>query len=260
MGSTEPRTDGVGDEEMRGGVAEVQGGVGVDGEKSPSAARVHDAGDNCDYWSRDVGAEASRPREGKRGEADKDRLAEDRRLGQESEANSDEPRSGSVLACASIPQYEARAHPLPTCVLPIHMSLGSPSPSIFSPYRPPLAPLTHMHRCGSSRTGRRSGVNARNAPLEFADSRQNALKGDELGAAWSEGVAVEAHEDPKVGAEEREARREVEGATTRIAERSRQRRAQGRGRVVFASQRWEVECLWVSVSAVSFVGRNEKSA
>ncbi|KAJ7310723.1 hypothetical protein DFH08DRAFT_944071 [Mycena albidolilacea] len=113
MGSTEPRTGGVGDEEMRGGVAEAQGCVGVDGEKSPSVERMHNAGNDCTYWSRDVGAEASGPREGRRGEADKDRLAEDRRLGRESEAEGDKPRSGSILARASIPQYEARAHLLP---------------------------------------------------------------------------------------------------------------------------------------------------
>jgi hypothetical protein len=39
------------------------GGVGADGGRklfSGNAARVHDAGDDCRYWSRDVDAEASR--------------------------------------------------------------------------------------------------------------------------------------------------------------------------------------------------------
>jgi hypothetical protein len=178
-----------------GRVSEVQGGVGVDGEENPSAARVHDAGDDCDYWSREVGAEASRPREGRRGvhdlgpmecaraqttdpsckEADKDRLAEDRRLGRESEADSDKPRSGLIPARASIPQYETRAHPLPTRVLPIHTSLSSPSRSIFSPHRPPLTPPTHTHRCRSSHTSRRSGVDARDAPLESAEHLEGSV-------------------------------------------------------------------------------------
>ncbi|KAJ7803243.1 hypothetical protein B0H14DRAFT_3884161 [Mycena olivaceomarginata] len=198
MGSTEPRTGGVGDEEMRGGqvymehqagrgagVVEVQGGVGVDGEKSPPAAwctmRATPAIIGAGTLARRhciqgrAGEACATSGQWSALEADEDRLAEDQRLGRESEADADKPRSGTILARASIPQYEARAHPLPTRVFPIHTPLGSPSRT-SSPHRPPLAPLTHTHRCGSSHTSRRSGVDAHDAPLEFADSRQNALK------------------------------------------------------------------------------------
>jgi hypothetical protein len=70
---------------------------------------------------------------------------------------------------------------------------------------------------------------------------------------------VEAHKDPKAGAEEREARRsrggDDDGSGAQPAEEVTRE-----GRVVFALHQWEIECIWVSVSAVSFVGRNEKSA
>jgi hypothetical protein len=64
---------------------------------------------------------------------------------------------------------------------------------------------------------------------------------------------VEAREDPKAGAEEREARRsrggDDEDSGAQPAEEGTRE-----GRVVFALQRWEMECLWVSVSVVLFVG------
>jgi hypothetical protein len=73
------------------------------------------------------------------------------------------------------------------------------------------------------------------------------------GRPASEGVAVEAHQDPKTGPEEREARRsrggDDEDSGAQPAEEGTRE-----GRVVFASHRWEMECIWVSVSAVSFVG------
>ncbi|KAJ7719066.1 hypothetical protein B0H14DRAFT_3170674 [Mycena olivaceomarginata] len=259
------------------GVAEVQGGVGVDGENSPSAAQVHDAGDDCDYWSRDVGAEASRPRESKRGARD---------LGQWSVLVHRRP---TPLARRQITTVLQKTEDLgggrqrqatiwfnPSARLD-HTVRGSSTPafrprSVFSPHLPPLAPLTHTHRCGSSHTSRRSGVDARDAPLEFADSRQNALKAartlrtaDQVSPATrcgggrmldgasaegkrvtsrgrpaNEGVAVEAHQDPKAGPEEREARRsrggDDEDSGAQPAEEGTRE-----GRVAFASYRWEME-------------------
>jgi hypothetical protein len=50
-----------------------------------------------------------------------------------------------------------------------------------------------------------------------------------LGVVASGGVTVEAHDYPKAGDEEREARRGDAEVATRMAEHSRQRKAEGKG-------------------------------
>jgi hypothetical protein len=91
--------------------------------------------------------------------AHNDRLAEERRPGRESEADGDKPRSWSILTHASIPQYEALAHPLPARPLPIQTS-GLSKSQHPPPHRPPLPSLTRTHRCGSSHASCRGGVEA----------------------------------------------------------------------------------------------------
>ncbi|KAF7365915.1 hypothetical protein MVEN_00466700 [Mycena venus] len=179
--------------------AQEKGGVSLDGEKCPSVApprmsTVQTTTADIPIWRREVDAEASRPSEGKRGvydlqptegarasitceEANDDRLAGERRLGRESEPDGDKGRSwGSILARASIAQYEALRH---TRYPPIRFPFtrpASPSRSFLHPHRPPLLPLTRTHRCGTPILAAEveSKPAMRHSSLEHRlDSRQN---------------------------------------------------------------------------------------
>ncbi|KAJ7358273.1 hypothetical protein DFH08DRAFT_802110 [Mycena albidolilacea] len=160
----------------------------------------------------------------------------------------------------------ARADPLLTRLLPIGTSLD-----LFKWKH--LRPIVHHSRLsrarsgvahGSFHTSCRSGIDARDAPLELADSWQNTLEAARTlhtvnevspakrcreGGAARGGVAVEAHDDPKAGSG---SPGEVEVATTRMAERSRQRKAEGSGEWHWCRSRGYIDAKWgVSAQALA---------
>ncbi|KAJ6550855.1 hypothetical protein DFH09DRAFT_1319720 [Mycena vulgaris] len=140
---------------------------------SGTAARVHDAGDDCGSWSRDVGLEASRPIEGKRGVRDfrPTEGAQERRPGRESEADGDEPQSRVNPNARIDPAVRgSQAHPLPTRLLSIYTSLGLSKSKDPLPHPSTLPPPTRTHRGEKPHPSCRSGVEARDALLELGVS------------------------------------------------------------------------------------------